>query len=282
MRDTNRTTEKDNRYKQVILVTHENPDLDACMAIWLLRRFVFKNKRCQLRFVPMGARLPSSEVTESAVVIYVDTSGGKYDHHQSRNYVCAASLVMKDRQLEQDLAIKRMVKYTLAVDHGRILTVDVADFDVLNAIEGLNELHPEMPELVVDTAGVCFDGIYHSLNQMIQADSEIQRIEVFETRWGRGGALETSNQRTRHLAHRKGVEVFLYVDPRRGYRGFTSPGSSSVDFTSVFKIVKRLEPDVPWFLHSSRQLLLCGSSKASDRKPSSLSLKEMVKIVKAH
>ena len=80
-------------YNAVItLVTQKNPDLDACMAIWLLKRFAFKDYDVKLKFVAMGKRLKSQRDANSKI-IYVDTSGGRYDHHDTDKFICAASLV---------------------------------------------------------------------------------------------------------------------------------------------------------------------------------------------
>jgi hypothetical protein len=265
--------------KKIILVTQKNPDLDACMAIWLLKRFALPDKDCQVQFVPMGKKL-KPEVESKSKVIYVDTSGGKYDHHDTNEYVCAASLVAKDFKLEKDQAIKRMLEYTLKVDHGLLYEIDVNDFDLINIIEGLNIINPKNPKIVVTLIEQCLDSIYISLKNQIEAENEFKKVHIFETKWGKSAAIITSNKRVRYIAHRKGFQVYIFVDPIKGYRGFTSPGDSDVNFCELFDKLRFIEPEADWFLHSSKGLLLCGSAKAPDRKLSSLTLEKMINLVK--
>jgi len=264
-----------------MLVTHLNPDLDACVAIWLLKKFVFAEEECILKFVPMHEKLQSTEIAGMDEIIYIDTSGGKYDHHSTLDEnICAAILVMKDFSLEKDKAIRKMVEYVLRVDHGKIFSTDVSAFDLINVIEGLNKVHRHNPELVVHIIEACLDGIYISLKQFIEAEKEFENIIVFKTKWGEGAGIVSSNPKIRYLAHRRGFKVFIYVDPLQGFRGYTAPGDSDVDFSNLFEKLKNIEPEADWFLHSSKKLLLCGSEKAPDRKLSKLSLKRMISLVR--
>lgn len=271
---------KSNQREKLVFVTHHNPDLDACMAIWLLKRFAFRKEDSVLKFVPMGKKLASSEAEKGNKIIYVDTSGGKYDHHDTKEYVCAASLVMEDLGLNSNLAIKRMVKYALATDHGKISSVDVNNFDLVNALEGLNELYYDHPEVIVKTILPCLDGIYESLKHQIEAEEEFKKAIVFKTKWGKGAGVISPNRKVRYLAHRKGFQVFIYINPAYGYRGFTAPGNSDVDFSELFEKLRSIEPEADWFLHSGKKLLLCGSGKAPDKKLSSLVLEKMIDLVK--
>lgn len=264
---------------RTVLVTHFNPDLDACTAVWLLTRYVLQEEEVRYEFVPVGTERKVLSTHRRERVIYIDTGGGKYDHHGTSDYVCAASLVAGKHSL-RDPAVAEMVKYALAVDHGEVLASDVGAFDLLNVLEGLNKLHPDDPELVLKLTLSCLDAIHLSLSDLIDAREDLKRGIPFRTEWGKGIALTTSNRQTRYLAHRSGFEVFVYIDPDRGFRGFMAPGGSEVDFTSVYERITEVEPDADWFLHSSKQLLLCGSSKAPGKRLSSLSLEEMVDLVR--
>ena len=44
-----------------IIVTHASPDWDAITSIWLLKRFLPGWNTAEIRFVPAGERLKSSE-----------------------------------------------------------------------------------------------------------------------------------------------------------------------------------------------------------------------------
>jgi hypothetical protein len=266
--------------KTIIFVTHYNPDLDACMTIWLLKRFRYPEATHVVEFVSMGNRLPSNQLSRADDIVYVDTSGGKYDHHNKHEHACSAVKVMEEMDLKDDLAIKRMVDYALSVDSGEVISGEVTSFDLLNIIEGLNVIYHSNPAAVVEVATSCLEGIYISLKQSIESERELKEAKIFRTRWGKGAGVVTSNRKTRYLAHRRGFKVFVYVDSLTGYRGFTAPGNSEVDFSSIFRKVKKLEPRVDWYLHTSRQLLLCGSGKAPNKKLSSLSLEQLINLIR--
>jgi len=266
--------------KGVVLVTHLNPDLDACTAVWLLTRYVFPESEYQYEFVPVGPERKAINTAERERIIYIDTGGGRYDHHATSDYVCAASLIAKDYSI-RDPAATEMIEYALAVDHGKVVGADVGSFDLVNIIEGLNKLYPDSPKLVLEVTLSCLDAVHTNLSDLLEAEEYLKRATFFKTEWGKGVGVVTSNMKTRYLAHRRGFEVFVYVDPEHGYRGFMAPGNSKADFSAIYREIVELEPGADWFLHSSKQLLLCGSSKAPDKRPSSLSLEQMIDLVRS-
>lgn len=263
-----------------LLVTHLNPDLDACVAIWIFKKFIFRKEEYFLEFVPLGKKLLQSKDFKEHEIIYIDTSGGKYDHHNSSEYICAASLVMYEYSLEGNLAIKRMVDYTLAVDHGQIIDSVIDDFSIVDVIDGLNTLYPENPKLVMKKVLSYLDAIYKNLQTMIGAESDFEKVQEFETKWGKGAGIISSNPKIRYIAYKKGYKIFVFVDPTNGFRGFTAPGSAEIDLGSLYIKLRKIEPNAHWFLHSSKKLLLCGSLKAQNKKLSKLSLEQMINFVK--
>jgi len=265
--------------KRIILVTHFAPDLDSCLGTWILKKFIFPNEQCVLRFVSMGEKLPDSESDETDEVLYVDTSGGKYDHHGTNEYVCATSLIMEEHDLRDDPILERMVSYVLLVDHGRVLEGDISDFDILNIINGMNSLYQNDPSFIVEFIWSCLEAIYASLEKSISAEEEIKQCINFNTKWGKGCAIESTNKYVRFIAHRKGYIVFVTVNPISGFRGFMAPGNSEVDFSEIYHKIHLIEPEADWFLHESKQLLLCGSHKAPHKRLSNLSLKELVRVL---
>ncbi len=131
------------------IVTQLNPDLDACMSVWLLRRFG-GYKEADLAFVSTGDRLPSDGIER---VIYVDTSGGKYDHHDTNARVCAASLVLQDLNLDSDAAaLKELVEFAVLVDHGLLMDKELSRFNLVHIVYGLNQVYRQSPERNEQTA----------------------------------------------------------------------------------------------------------------------------------
>lgn len=261
----------------MIIVTQLSPDLDACMAVWLLKRFGQKeHKEAKVQFVSMGesvANVPEEEL------VYVDTGGGAFDHHNTDAYVCAASLVLDHLKLHNDKALKEMVDYTLKADHGLLIKQEISDFDVINIISGLNKMYTDSPKKVVEACLVIFDALYISIKRRVKATEEINRAKQIKTKWGLALAIETDNQYVRYLAHKKGFNVFVFINPDKGYRGFMAPGKSGVDFSPIYNKLVNLEPEADWFLHSSKELLLCGSYTAPRKKLSKLTLDKLIELV---
>jgi hypothetical protein len=50
--------------------------------------------------------------------------------------------------------------------------------------------------------------------------------------------------------------------------------------SQVLRDLKRIDPDADWYLHPSKRLLVCGTPKAPPRKPSRLSLDELVGVLR--
>jgi hypothetical protein len=255
------------------IVTQLNPDLDACLGVWLLRRFGGFDE-ADILFVSTGNRVPYDDD-----VVYVDTSGGKYDHHDTNELVCAASLVFDDLKLQSDEALRQLVDFTILVDHGLLMDKDLGRFNVVHMIYGLNRLHADRPDVVIDISGHIFDSLYAHLRDELAAATDFERAIHFESKWGAGVGVETSNRQVRYLAHYRGYRVFVFVDPKTGFRGFQSPGGSGIDFSETYEVLKLREPDADWFLHASKELLLCGSLKAPEKRLSRLALPELVSVI---
>lgn len=258
-----------------IIVSHLYPDADSCTSIWLLKRFVYTEAKLKLKFRSIGTRVEEAE----SRVIYVDHSIGQFDHHNTNSYVCTASIIMEKYGLDSDRAIKRIVDKVLRIDHGLVYASEIDDFHFINVLEGLNWNYPKRPTYVVSLACQFLDGIYSTLKELYQAEDDFEGVITFNTKWGMGAGIESINNKIRYLAHRKGYDVFLYVNPLNGFRGFTSPGHKRVDFTEVYNKLRKIEPWAEWFLHSSKQLLLCGSKKAPMKKLSNMKLRDMINLI---
>lgn len=263
----------------IIYVTHHYPDLDSCMSIWLLSRFVNVNESYDFEFVSVGESIDEDKRDSEKIYTNIDTGGSIFDHHKTDDYVCSASIIMDHYDLGKNVTIYKMVNYTLKVDHGLAFETDVGEFHLLNIIEGLNSQTNRSSAAVMRTVLNLLDGVYYGIKQKEMAEREIKRLITFETKWGRAAAIETTNRKTRFMAHQMGYKIFVYVDPKNGYRGFTADGKSDVDFKDIYDKVTNIEPNADWFLHSSKQLLLCGSSKAPNKRKSNLSLNEMIELI---
>ena len=86
----------------------------------------------------------------------------------------------------------------------------------------------------------------------------------------------------RRLVYQKGYNIFLFKDKNTGFAGYKADGYSEIDFTNLYTYIKIKEPEADWFLHSSNQLLLCGSSKAPLKRLTKFSLNQLINIIEKY
>jgi hypothetical protein len=274
MAHSTRILVKEESMAKTTLVTHVCPDLDGLLGLWILIRFGGVSPY-ELAFVPVGTRLPGNDDA-----IHVDTGLGEFDHHQTSDDTCSAKLVYEHVfRGRSDVAVAELVNFALLTDWYRDLDKTNAPFNLNSVIEGLNELEPRRPERVAETTFQILDALHRSLTVRFEAEQEYAKGHAFASRYGRAFAIETANLHVRELAYRAGARVYVFVDPVTGYRGYKARSQDGVDFTKLFHEVTAHEPDADWFLHSSRELLLCGSAKAPDRRLSKLSLNELASLL---
>lgn len=258
-----------------MIVTHANPDFDCIVATWLLKRFC-NMENAEINFVKFEESISSKYKN----AFLVDIGKGEFDHHQREDFVSAATLVLEKFNLQNDLVLKQLADIARKIDHGLPNGRTKGALNLVNIITGLNKLYPNEPLKVTLIAFDCLDAVYKQSSQAIHFEEEFRNGVKFLTKWGRGIGIETHNREVRGYCHRKGYLVFVYVDPVTQYRGFAAPGGRNIDFSSVYEKVVALEPDAEWYLHFSKDLLICGSDKAANYKLSKLKLEQLIDLVK--
>jgi len=78
----------------------------------------------------------------------------------------------------------------------------------------------------------------------------------------------------------KGFSLVVNKDPKRGHVRIHVSPQEDIDLEGLSKILGKKDPEATWFLHASHRLLLNGSSANPDMKPTSLSLREIIEIIK--
>jgi hypothetical protein len=271
-----RANDQDKSFRERwMIVTHASPDLDCIVATWLLKRFGGMSDS-PIEFVRFSDPIPKA--LKNAV--FVDIGGGDLDHHQRTDFVSSATLVLEKLSLQHNPALSRLADIARKIDHGIFDSDSQGVLNLVNIIAGLNKIHPDDPSQVMSIALECLDAIYLQETEAASFDKELQKAVTFSTRWGPGIALTTTRRGIRHYCHRKGFPIFVYLDPLRDYRGFAAPGGRGVDFSEIYEKLRRIEPQAEWYLHFTKDLLICGSDKAANRHLSKLSLKEMIALVR--
>lgn len=270
------------------IVTHIGPDLDAITSVWLLKTFLPEWHEASIAFVPAGKTFKNDPPDADPEIIHVDTGFGKFDHHQTDADTCAAKLVYEEvvKTHGQDEALLRLVNLVNDIDHFREVffpnpAADFWDLSLVNQIDGWRLLHPDDPLRWVDWVMNSLDAIYKNFQNKIWAEKEIKENSLeFETPWGKGLGLETTNDEVVHLGQKMGYNVVVRKDPRKGYVRIKSLPKDEIDLTKVYNKLLSLDPEATWFLHASRHMVLNGTSKNPDMRPTKLGLNEIIEVIK--
>lgn len=284
------------------IVTHKSPDPDAIASVWLIKRFLPGWEDSQVQFVSAGNKLEGSyerkdevvEVVDGQQTLHVDTGLGKLDHHQtSDDKVSAASLTFdyikstyKDKKaLESNKfkAVDRIVTLVVENDHFKeIFRPDAQalyqDFSLSGIVDGLRLEFADDNMKVIEHGALCFDALLHTFENRLWAEEEIKEKGIpFKTKWGIALAIETINDDVLKIGQLMGYKVVVKKDPNHGFVRIktlpeTGDEKDSADLTIVYEKLKELDPQATWFLHVSKKMLLNGSSKNPDSKPSILPL----------
>lgn len=272
------------------IVTHINPDLDAITAVWLLVRFGGKDfVDFELAFVPAGKRLQD----EDNNTVHVDTGLGKFDHHQPEmggKHTCAALLVyewlVSEGRIKKQEALSRLVKLVTDVDHFKEYFWPEAADDryelileyVLNGVKLGG--HVKTDEELVKFGMKCLDGVLTSFKIRVAAEKDIKKGIEFETRWGKTMALDSSNSGVIKFALKKGFRVVVRRDPENGMVRIKSAPLPEIDLKKVYQSLKDADKQATWYFHPSGHMILNGSLRNPQMKPSKLALDEVIEILK--
>src|SRR3989338_2555033 len=238
------------------IVPHVSVDLDAVTSSWLVVRYMPGWTEAGFNFVPAGTTLNGADPDEDLNIIHVDTGLGKFDHHQFADNKLSATKRVFDYLQEKsyvkktDLpALSRIVEFVTLIDNfGEVYfpdpTSDIYDFSLYQLTEGLKQLGKKDEE-VVRIMFTLLDATLELFKKKINAEDEVKKGYIFKTKWGKSLALETQNE---------------------------------IDLTPVHEEIVKKDPSATWFLHSSKHMLLNGSSKNPTAVASNLPLKKVVEI----
>lgn len=261
------------------IVGHLAPDLDCLAAIWIFVRFG-KAVDAELEFVPAGRTLNNGGADDDPQIVHVDTGGGRFDHHHTADTSLSAAELVRRELKPGDEALRRLVDQVTRIDHAEgFAGRQPIFFNITDLIAGYNALYPNRPHHVAQAMMPNLDAWYEHEQRQMRLERAFARRVEFQTRWGLGIAMQSDDGGSSKLAYSHGAVLYAYRD-RRGYMGVAAQQRSSVDLEPVFHDLKRVDGEADWYLHPSHRLLLCGTPKAPPRNPSSLSLDELVSVLK--
>ena len=300
-------------------MTHANPDLDAVCAVWLIKRFWNGWEKAETIFVPAGETLESYRKKaadaylyegdlDEAEIVHVDTGMGMFDHHQAHSDTCAAKIIFGSLvdaqengtgQYNSDILIQprhfnkevlqRLTDEVNDIDHFRQVyypdaTADRHQFMLVDILDGLNLLYNNQGSgdvQVVAHGCTSLDAIYRVLQNKAGAEQEIEgsdKIEII-TSYGRAVGFETGNDAVLDIAQKQGFCIAVRKDKHKGYVRIKSLPDKQIDLTPVYTKLKRMDTKATWFLHASHAMLLNGSTKNPNMRPSVLTLADIMGVL---
>ena len=240
--------------------------------------------------MPAGSSYNNQPADSDPNIVHVDTGGGKFDHHSTADFTCAAMLVyeylVKEGYIsEEDKALPRMMRVIVELDHGwdnyqwPEPDSDRYEFMVHNLLFGRKVLTPNTYEKQVEWGMDVLEAMYVLFKSKVEAEREIEEGQKFETQWGKGVAVFTGNSTVLDLAIKKGYAISLIKDPKKGNVRVTGSNILNVDLTKAYELSRKADPEATWFLHASKVLLRNGSTRNPTMKATKLGIDDMIKIL---
>lgn len=128
---------------------------------------------------------------------------------------------------------------------------------------------------------VSLDGVYKKLQDKVWAEKEIAEKAVpFISMWGKAFGIETVNDEVVRLGQKQGYVLVARKDPHKSYVRIKGLPNSKVDLEDAYIKLKKKDPEATWYLHASHKMLLNGSMKNPMTKPTNLTLREIIDVLK--
>lgn len=267
------------------IITHISPDLDAVTSVWLLRRFLKEYSNAEVFFVPAGKTFNDAPADQDSQIIHVDTGLGRFDHHQTNSFTCAAALVLNYIKKETSfkeielVALERVVDVVVLYDHFRIILYsepdnDIYDFSIESVIEGLKSQLDDSQ--IIQQGAIMLDGVYQSLLYKVRAENELKKANIFKSSWGKSVAVLTDNKYTSDLAQKKGYSLVVTKSPKTGHVRIKTRPDVKKSLSSLYKRLTLKDTKASWFYHASGHMILNGSLKNPSTVPTILQINQVL------
>ncbi len=281
-----------------LIVTHHAPDLDAIGAVWLLKRFDAQHfADAQLSFVDPGNTIHPSEAEKLGFqmheVTHVDTGQGEFDHHQAERghlRICASSLVFDHicqlhPEEKENEALKYLVNFITEIDHFGEINWPEANsprycFMIHELLEGFEGVDPHDDDSQLNFGMRCLDCAYSSLRDNFHAEAVLKEGQDFSLAQGKSLAIETRDDHIIKYAQKKGYVLVIRRDPKLGEMRIKARPDVDLDLKPLAEAIQAIDHKGTWYYHPSGKMLLNGSKKHRHQRPTTLSIQQVVELVK--
>ncbi len=273
-----------------LIVTHLRPDFDAAASVWMIRKYFPDFANAQVVFVPAGKTYQDMPADSDDKVVHVDTGLGRFDHHHLSEQTSATKRILdflrQNRLLKtgHPEALDRLVDLTVVIDNfGEVNfpepRADYHELSLYQLLEGYKYIEPD-DQTVLEYALTAVESLYTILKQKVRAEKELKKGEEIRINDTRALVLETPVEDSMTLAQKAGYQLVIRRDPRSGRIRIKARPDTDIDLIKVYGKLTLKDGHHSWYYHSSGKMILNGSSKNPTMRPTRLTLKEVVKIVK--
>jgi len=272
------------------IVTHLSPDLDAVTSVWLIKKYLPKWQDAKVAFVASGALWNEIAVDSDPDIIYVDTGLGKFDHHQTTDRTCATKKVFNFLQYHEYIPSKyieglsRFVTLITQLDHfSEVSFPEPASdrYDIcLHQLTGTLKYVVGSDERVIECILPILESAQALFVNKVIAESEINKGYIFNSKWGKSIIISTDNKEAMKLAQKMGYMLVITKTLNKGFVRIKIPPFIKEDLQPLYEKIIKADPKAYWYFHVSKHMLLNDPTQKPDSVPSSLSLKQLVALVK--
>lgn len=283
-----------------LLVTHFAPDLDAIGSVWMLKTFDAQHfADAKVAFVNPGSTITPQEIetqgyipTDFEEVVHVDTGMGEFDHHQpdrGQQHLSATLLTYQHcckvhPELQEDKALQELVRIVTDIDHfAECFWPEANDaryaFMLHEMLDGLQRSGLHTDETQLHFGMTCLNGIYKKLEEVEKAKEVLATGTEFQTRWGKGVALETKNDTVIKYAQKAGYAVVVKKDPEQGHVRIKAIPKAGVDLTPLAEKITKEDSVGTWYFHPAKTMLLNGSDKWKNRISTPLTVQQIIGFI---
>jgi hypothetical protein len=180
--------------------------------------------------------------------------------------------------------LERIVDFVNETDHFAEVyfpdpSSDKYEFLLPQIVEGLKSTLRD-DKKITEIVFSILDGLLQLFRNKINAEKEVEKAYVFNSKWGKCAIMETNNEEALKLALKMGYSLAVRKSSDKGFVRIKTLPSSKLNLTPLYLKFKEVDPKASWFLHISKNMLLNGSSHNPKLIPSRISLKKLIEIIK--
>lgn len=272
------------------IVTHLSPDIDAIGAVWLLRKYLPHWNNAIISYVPTGKTLNNKQPDSDPEVIHVDTGYGKFDHHDTDEYTCAARLVFDFLKSNNHIHKKdiepldRLIEMITYTDHFHEVYFPNPqdDYYLMFAKDLIHHFKAvsKSDEALLDFGYSVLESCLYGVRQKLRAENDIETGFIFKSFYGKSIGLYCGNSQALTLAQKKGFMLVIQKNPEKGFVKIKLHPKSKKNLKNIFEKLQIEDTNATWIYHPSGKMILNGSAHNPHVTPSHLSLDTIIKIVR--